>query len=246
VVALGASNLTRGFGTVVSSARAMWGPEVEIIAALGHGRAYGADGWFLRRKLPGILESGLWRHLAAAPSAPTRAFITDVGNDIVYGVAAEQVLAWIDEAITRLQRVTSDITLTDLPLASMRRLSPLKYHAFRSVVMPSCQLTLAQVLETAERVNTGLVSLAAARGVKLVRLKPEWYGLDPIHIRPSRWHSAWCEILGASAGSRDGRSVLEQWRLYAMPPERQWLFGIERVTPQTGVRLRAGGRVWLY
>jgi len=245
VVALGASNLTRGFGTVVSSARATWGPDVEVIAALEHGRAYGADGWFLTRKLPGILESGLWRHLDAAPSAPTRAFVTDIGNDIAYGVPADQVLAWIEEAIARLKRVTSDITLTDLPLASMRRLSPLTYAVFRAVLVPSCRMTLAEVLDAADAVNSGLVALAAARDVKLVRLKPEWYGFDPIHIRPSLWQSAWHDILGL-APPVAGRSVLEQWRLYLMPPERQWLFGIERVRPQSGVRLPAGGRVWLY
>ena len=246
VVALGASNLTRGLGTVVATARAAWGPDVEIVAALGHGRSYGADSFFLARKLPGILDSGLWRHLEAASARPTRALVTDVGNDVAYGFSAEQILAWVDEAIVRLTRVTSDITLTDLPLASMRRLSHLKFLLFRSVLIPSCHLSLEQVLDTAERVNRGLPSLAASHGVRFVPLKPEWYGFDPIHIRPSLWRSAWREILGASADSRGDRSTLEQWRLYLMPPERQWLFGIEYVHPQSGVQLPAGGRVWLY
>lgn len=246
VVALGASNLTRGFGTVVSAARATWGRDIEIVAALGHGRSYGADSCFLARRLPGILDSGLWRHLETAPSRPTRALVTDVGNDIAYGFSADQILGWVDEAIGRLMRVTRDVTLTDLPLASMRRLSPLKYRAFRSILMPSCQMSLEQVLATAERVDRALVSLASSRGVKLVRLKPEWYGFDPIHIRPSLWNPAWREIIDAVSASENGRSTLEQWRLYLMPPERQWLFGAERVTPQIGVPLPAGGRVWLY
>jgi hypothetical protein len=246
VVALGASNLTRGFGTVVSTARAVWGRDIETVAALGHGRSYGADSFFLARRLPGVLECGLWRHLETAPSRPTRALITDVGNDIAYGFSADQILAWIGEAIERLRRVTSDITLTDLPLASMRRLSPLKFLAFRSILVPSCRLSLEQILDAAERVNTGLAPLAASRGVKLVRVRPEWYGVDPIHIRPSLWDSAWREILGAVAASGNGRSVFEQWRLYLMPPERQWLFGVERVMPQSGVPLPSGGRVWLY
>lgn len=245
-MALGASNLTRGFGTVVSTARAVWSPDVEIVAALGHGRSYGADSFFLGRKLPGILESGLWRHLDQAPPRPTRALVTDVGNDVAYGASADQILAWADEAIVRLMRVTSDITLTNLPLTSLRRLSPLKFLVFRSILIPSCRLSFEQVVDTAERVDAGLVTLAARRRVKFVRLRPEWYGFDPIHIRPSLWHSAWCEILGASSASRDGRSTLEQWRLYLMPPERQWLFGREYVRLQSGVRLRAGGRVWLY
>jgi len=39
---------------------------------------------------------------------------------------------------------------------------------------------------------------------------------------------------------------VESIRLYLMPPERMWLCGIERLTPQSGVRLTAGGVVWLY
>jgi hypothetical protein len=245
VVALGASNLTRGFGTVVSTARAVWGPEIQVVAALGHGRSYGADSFFLARRLSGILDSGLWRHLETAPSLRTRALITDLGNDIAYGVSADQVLAWVDEALDRIARVTRDITMTDLPLASMRRLSRAKFLAFRSVLAPSCALSLAQVIDTAERVNSGLAALACSRGVRFVHLHPDWYGFDPIHIRPSLWQSAWREILGAGASS-NGRSAFEQWRLYLMAPERQWIFGVERVTPQLGVRLSSGARVWLY
>ena len=38
----------------------------------------------------------------------------------------------------------------------------------------------------------------------------------------------------------------EAARLLALPPERQRLFGVERVRPQRGLRLAAGGRIWLY
>src|SRR5947207_14876376 len=85
VVALGASNLTRGLRIVVSTARQTWGPDIEIFGALGHGRSYGADSRVFVRRLPGILQSGLWRDLAARPPVPTRALVTDVGNDILYG-----------------------------------------------------------------------------------------------------------------------------------------------------------------
>ena len=27
---------------------------------------------------------------------------------------------------------------------------------------------------------------------------------------------------------------------------RRWLFGVDQFTPQEGVRLRSGGRVWIY
>jgi hypothetical protein len=247
VVALGASNLTRGFQTVVSTARVAWGPDVEVLAALGHGRSYGATSHFVCRTLPGILDSGLWRELESRPPVPTRGLVTDVGNDIAYGFSAQQTLDWVEESIQRLQRVTKDIIVTDLPLDSMRRLSRPKFFVFRSLVVPSCRLSLSQVLDTSERVNEGIVRLSAAYDVKLVRLDPAWYGFDPIHIRPSLWHSAWTEILGAqSEGGSGSRARFESLKLYFMSPERRCVFGVEQFTPQSGVPLPSGGRVWLY
>ena len=247
VVALGASNLTRGLHTIVWTSRALWGPQVEILGALGHGRSYGVRSHFTVRALPGILDSGVWRALESRPPVPTRALVTDIGNDIMYGYSAEQTLAWVEEAVDRLQRVTNDIILTDLPLASVRRLSPARFHVFRSLVVPSCRLGLPQLLEIAERVQAGLTAMAARRAVTLFRLKPAWYGLDPIHMRPRSWRSAWQEILGGGfPDGPAGRSPLEAWRLYFMRPERQWILGVEQYTPQAGVALRSGPRVWLY
>ncbi len=247
VVALGASNLTRGFHTVVSAARAAWGSEVEVLAALGQGRSYGVASSLLCRRLPGILESGLWAKLPLLSPAPTRALVTDVGNDILYGFSAYQTLSWVEEAVSRLQRVTADIVLTDLPLASIRRLSRARFLLFRSILGPSCRLSLAQVIETAEQVDAGLATLAAARGVTLFRLDPLWYGFDPIHIRPSLWRPAWRQMLGVPAAAEGhGGGPLESLRLYLMPPERRRMLGFEQYTPQRGLALARGGRVWLY
>jgi hypothetical protein len=247
VVTLGASNLTRGFHTVVTTSRAVWGEHVEVLAALGHGRSYGVPSRFIVRTLPGILESGLWRHLESHPTGLTRALVTDVGNDILYGFTADQVLAWVEEAVDRLGRVTRDITLTDLPLASIRRLSAAKFLVFRSILVPSCRLSLARIIETAECVNTGLAALAAARGLRFSRLNPDWYGVDPIHIRPSHWRSAWQEILGVGSGDAIDRGPRgEGLRLYLRPAERQWVCGVERFTPQPGAALAAGVRVSLF
>jgi len=247
VIALGASNLTRGFHTVVGTARSVWGPDVEILAALGHGRSYGAPSQFIVRTLPGILKSGLWTELEGLPQKPTRGLITDVGNDILYGFSVERTLGWVEETLVRLGRVTNDIVLTDLPLASVRRLSNLKFLAFRTALVPSCRLPLAHVIERAEQVNAGLAVLANTYGARFFHLDPAWYGFDPIHIKPSLWRPAWRQILGAQPQMEsDKGSALESVRLYFMRPERRWLFGREQVTPQSGVALPSGGKVWLY
>lgn len=247
IVALGASNLTCGFQTIVSTARSVWGPEVEILAAHGHGRSYGAPSRFLFRTLPSILKSGLWSELEQRPPMVTRALVTDVGNDILYGFSVERTLGWAEEALRRLARVTQDIVLTGLPLAAVYRLSQIKFLAFRSMLVPSCRLTLSQVIDRAEGVHEGLVKLSSVYGAKFSQLNPVWYGFDPIHVRPSYWRTAWQEILGERVlESQRTRAMLESARLYLMRPERRLIFGIEQVTPQSGVVLRSGGQVWLY
>ena len=247
VIALGASNLTRGFHTIVSAARSAWGSEIQVIAALGHGRSYGASSRVAFRTLPGIIQSGLWRTLESLPQMPTRALVTDVGNDILYGYPAEQILEWIDQVLFRLQRTTSDIILAGLPLASMQRLSQARFLIFRSILFPYCRLSLNEVLVMAERMDDGLAQLASARGLKYFKLNPSWYGIDPIHIRPSLWRPAWQEILHVDPGKKEESGcVLEGIRLYLMAPERRRLFGIEQFAPQPGVMLPKGGRIWLY
>lgn len=257
IVALGASNLTRGLQAVVSSARRRWGPDVEIHAALGHGRSYGAESRFVARTLPGILQCGLWRALEQGPEAPTRAVLTDVGNDVLYGHPPARILDWVEQCVDRLRARAEDVAVTDLPTFNIGRLSSAKFLLLRSAFVPSCRLSLGQVADTAERVSDGLCALAARRDLRLVRLRPEWYGFDPIHIRPGLWRTAWAQIVcgpdeqaaAASAGEGIADGVMtgaETLRLYLMLPERQRLFGVEQRTPQPGRRLHGGGRLKLF
>jgi hypothetical protein len=104
------------------------------------------------------------------------------------------------------------------------------------------------VFERVGEVNQGLAALAARKKLRLVHLKPEWYGFDPIHFRPACWRQAWRDILlGEASASPAARLSLYEWaRLLALPPDRRQLFGLEQATPQAGRRLSRGGRLWLY
>ncbi len=246
VVALGASNLIRGFPTVVATARSRWGPDVEVLAALGHGRSYGDRSTILIRTLPGILQCGLWAKLKEMPPAPTTALVTDVGNDLMFGYPPSKILSWVEECVDRLQRHTGDIVLTDLPMASIRSIPRWKYLLFRTVFFPQSRLKLRSVLDAAERLQDGLLTLAERREVRIFHLRSEWYGFDPIHIRPWLWREAWGEILLGEGKPYERATRAEAWRLRLYPPERLWWLGIERVREQRGLELKRGGRVWLY
>jgi hypothetical protein len=134
-------------------------------------------------------------------------------------------------------------------MASLRRLSYARFLLLRTLLVPSCRLPLARVLAEAARVSDGLAAIACRRGHRLVRLPPEWYGSDPIHVRRRLWRPVWRTILlgEAAATDRAGRGAFwEALQLYRLPPERRRLFGRERVVPQSGFSLPHGGRVWLF
>lgn len=248
LVALGASNLSLGLETALSTARGAWGPAVEVLAANGYGRSYGAASSIAGRTLPGILQSGLWNELGRRPEGLTRGLIADVGNDILYGFSPAQILAWVEEAIDRLLAHTRDVIITDLPAHRVRRLSRSQFLFFRTLFFPPSRVSRDEAFARVDEVNRGLARLAADHGLRLVHLRSEWYDFDPIHFRPAIWPEAWREILlgEESAAFSTPFSPLEWARLHTLPPDRRWFFGVEQATPQSGRRLRRGGRLWLY
>jgi hypothetical protein len=248
VIALGASNLTRGFGTVVGAARTLLGDPLEVFAALGHGRSYGVRSTFCGRSLPGILGCGLFKAVEDARAVKTRALIMDIGNDILYGVPVPEILSWVDRSAERLLGFSDEVVVTDLPLASIERLSRIHFTLMRSMIVPSCRLSLEVVRDRSFELNEGLLSLAHRRGLRLVHLRPEWYRFDPIHIRPRFWGAAFREIF--LGGSKETTPMAgggpRALRLYLAPPERRWLLGIERYHPQPAIRTPSGTTVSFY
>jgi hypothetical protein len=238
VIALGASNLTRGLRTVASLSRRAWGPESEVIAALGLGRSYGARHRLLIRSLPGILECGLWKRLEQLPAMPAVGVVSDVGNDILYGYPPDQILAWVSEAVTRLQRYTDDIALTGLPAGTVDRLADLEFKVIRTFMFPSSTQTLAQARASSAVIHAGLEQMAADRGLRFVALQPEWYGWDPIHFRHRFWRRAWGQFLGLDAAAQQSApepgELTESLRLWLRADEHRWVLGIHQHTPQRG------------
>ena len=82
VVAIGASNLSRGLPRLVAAVRRRT-IAADLLAVAGHGRSYGAASRVDWRRLPAVLRCGLWRaveRLDPAGERPLWGVITDIGN----------------------------------------------------------------------------------------------------------------------------------------------------------------------
>jgi hypothetical protein len=251
LVALGASNLALGLADFVRVAEAIWGAPVEILSALGLGRSYGTSHSLLGRVLPGILDSGLWSALAQRPPAPATGLVTDVGNDIAYGVPVDTILGWIEEVMDRLSAVGAEILVTSLPMRSLSRLGRARFEVFRTIFVPCCRLSLHEVQRRATELHLGLRALGSRRAARFLEPRDEWYGIDPIHVRRRLWLTAWSHVLASAAGAEPPLrprplGLLERWRVGLARPQLESLLGFERRRIQPAVRLAGGTTISLY
>jgi hypothetical protein len=251
IVLLGASNLSMAFPTLVNILQPATGQSVEWVVAKGPGRSYGQDSSFFGKKICGILHSGVWDHLQRNPHVSTDALVTDIGNDIVYGVSVRQVLSWLQETLQRLRSTHANVVMTNLPIGPIRNLGKMRFRLFRSLLFPSCRLGLKEIIDRAEQLHEGLDRLAEDQKVTICKSKNEWYGFDPIHIRRRLQYPVWAEIVGGwtensalhpSAMSTLLRSLYDRY----LRPETWSMFGLARRVEQPSGMFHDGTTFWLY
>ena len=200
VVLLGASNLAIGFPLIVRQLCAGLPRPLEIYAACGHGRSFCRWSRVLFRALPGIDRCALWSDLdrtANGSSPTTLALVTDIGNDLIYGSAPEVIARRIESCLTELSRHRAELVMTRLPLASIERLSALRYHATKAIFFPRTGGRWPEMLERARELDQTLREMGARYSARLVEQPLKWYGFDPIHIRRADRAIAWQTIFSA-------------------------------------------------
>ncbi len=195
LILLGASNLTLSLRLVTHLMQQRFSGPSEILAAVGHGRAYGLANQVLLRGLPGIAASGLWPQLNSPPLLPTYALLTDIGNDILFGSNPEKILQQVEWCIEQLQKQSAQIVVTNLPMASIEDLSERRYTFYRNIFYPFCRLSRSETVSRARVVYQGLIDLASCRNFTLYEQEPVWFGPDGIHVHYWKRRAFYRDIL---------------------------------------------------
>jgi hypothetical protein len=249
-VILGASNIALGLSTIIDTVGNAWGRPVEIMVAAGHGRSYGVPTSILGRGLLSISECRLWQDLETAPPLPTAALVTDIGNDVIFGYDAKQIIRWLDDCLARLSTVTDRLVITRLPLESLQGLSPLRYRLVKSLYFPRARIDVDRALGQVQELNAYLTECAHRYRAYVVHPDPRWYGWDPIHIRRDVRAAAWQRVLSCWSDGRmppSAKPSLRRWfKTLAMRPLDWSLFGFPLHNQQPSGRLPDGSTIWLY
>lgn len=247
-VVLGASNVTRGFDALVARVRGAHRGPVEILAAHGCGRSFGLESRFLWvRELVSIDACGLWSALAER-STPTHALVCDIGNDLAYGVPPATVAGWVERAVDRLLEAGARVVVAGLPLSSLDRLGPVRFEVTRALFFPGRSIELKAMVEAAHDLNERLSISMRSRTVQFVAPKPQWFGLDPVHVRPSAVGEAWSTYLEALGLTRNPRhpALGERLRSLRRRPAIRHFAGFEQRRAQPCLRFDDGTSVSEY
>lgn len=252
IILLGASNLTIGLPLIVHALRSACGGPLQIYAVHGHGRSFGQWSRVLFRELPGISHCGVWEDVQRTPFAGGRtdALMTDIGNDLLYGVSVETIRDWLTTCLARLHDLGARVVLTGLPLESVMRLGPRRYTLIRSVMFPGPGPNWEQIQRDARRLHDIVVELAAETDSPLIVPSGDWYGFDPIHVRRASRLAAWGEILAAMeiapAALRRVSPVWGMMEVWRRAPAVRKLFGATRRAPQPALRWESESGLWIY
>ncbi|RLS78375.1 MAG: hypothetical protein DWI03_04350 [Planctomycetota bacterium] len=249
VVVLGASNVSRGLARLSAIVRARAPAPVSLFVAAGHGRGYGVNTRVAWRRLPSILGCGLWRALDRERIERPMVVVTDVGNELLYGLGVSAVAGAVREATHRLATRGGRLVITGLPLAAVAGVGAVRYRLLRMLYVPRCLLGLDELKEATCWLDEELQALAVETGATFIEQPADWYGLDALHVRRPHLDALWqrvCDAWGLPCTTASPRATWRDWAaIGSRGAEVRSLARTVRFTPQPVVE-RSGLRVWMY
>lgn len=196
LILLGASNLSRGCFAFSRYMKACLYPRpVEVLIASGPGRGYYASGGLLNVNYPPICSSEIFEvaHNKSRSGAQVIALVTDIGNDIMYGVSTEKLIETIQQTFSRLQSINAEIFYTTLPIAFEKEVNPIWFYVFRSLLFPYSRVSFDEATGGIIATNKFLRG-PVSENLHLISDMNCFLGYDEIHYGWLRAHRAWSHV----------------------------------------------------
>ena len=199
ILILGASNVTLAFPLIAAACiSGRSSAPVELFAAHGHGRSFCKRSYVLHRGLPSIPECGIWEDLESRPPVEGQwALLTDIGNDLIYGVPVELIAERVEDCIGRIVASKMPLTYVPPPLERIQLLTERSYRVIKQILFPGPTVPWRQISRDIVQLNERITQVVQEAGGTIVQPELNWYGVDPIHIRPRRRAAAWQKILSS-------------------------------------------------
>ena len=202
VVLLGASNLARAHHAIVNHLRnEIWQHHVEFMSVMGPGRAYCVEGGMLHLRYPSIESCGVFEEIRQRAQSSCRiiALVTDIGNDIMYGVPANDIIRCLDRLFNELRALNANVIATTIPVDLENEVGEYHFLLLRTLLFPRSSVTYHEAAAVIGRINSFLVEKEDDT-FHIVKDMKRYVGRDKIHYTLLKSHLGWsrltAEILG--------------------------------------------------
>lgn len=242
-VFLGASNLARGYGALANCLVQNLAPgPVEILHAMGPGRGYCSPGGIFNITYPPIGSSGILHSAQSRKEKARRviALITDIGNDIMYGVPVSELTACLNTLFQNLNAISAEVFVHPIPLDFSKDVSKRQFRILRSLFYPHSGIDYHKAKEAVDAINIFLRAKAGGE-IHLLPSTKDFCGVDKIHYSIFRSHRVWSEVaaemLHVLSAQETGK--ISQWSsfnsLFANMGRLVFrdMFSIQKKSPQT-------------
>lgn len=252
IVILGASNLTFSLRQVLHRAARSYDGPIDIYLAYGPGRSFGLRAGNPLNQFVGIARTKLWQDLRTAVARDQkpelRAFITDLGNDLVYTRGEVHLVRWLERILKNLTQINARIGVTALPVASLQKMPRPMFQLVRRFFFPSIRISRAEAMLWIQSMQSNLEKLSQKYHCQLLTTEPGWYTLDHFHIKflkRAKVFNAWLDALWGPP-QHEAPTLISQRRLHSYPFHHYWRWGQERRYPQEGLFITHNARVFFY
>ena len=196
IILLGASNLARGHYSLTRCIKRNLGSRpVAFFNALGPGRAYCAFGGVVGVTYPPIGSSQIFSEVKGQSQEARRkiALITDLGNDIMYGVQAEKIIAEIRAILERLENMDADALITPIPATLIPQLTPSAFGFLKAVFFPRSKVNRIEAIAAIKKINL-VINEGLGSRVTVINGLDNFMGWDKIHYGSFHFGEVWSRI----------------------------------------------------
>ncbi|MDC1152609.1 hypothetical protein OAT06_01265 [Nitrospinaceae bacterium] len=195
---MGASNLARGYSMLTHHlSECLEKNKTEFLNALGPGRGFCARGGIFNITYSPIQDC---RIIESAEKKSKKALhtvvlITDIGNDLMYGVSADTLIASLDIMIDEILKWDADIFLTSIHVNLKKDISPTIFLVLRILLYRSSKVNYEEMGLSILQINDYLADkVSKNERMHLITGLEAFAGLDKIHYSLLKTHAAWSAV----------------------------------------------------
>jgi len=169
--------------------------KTEFLNALGPGRGFCARGGMFNFTYPPVQDCRILEACEKKSCEKIAILITDLGNDLMYGVSADTLIETLDELIDRTLQWDAEIFLTAIHVNLKKDVSPTTFFILKSFFYPGSSVTYEEADLFIQKVNDYLEEKSRQNEkVHLITEMESFAGADKIHYSLLKTHSAWTKV----------------------------------------------------